>query len=264
MTRDSQQSLEKSRSFMNRARLATAGLTLLTMVAAEEVMSSNYSQTTSAPEIASFIPNAENIIGFNPRTALANALECITRISLKIHAPKDDTSRPVEGVILQMWNETNPNQRINFVATSNQAFNADKKQYTVNTSAAGEAGNLLRGNSTGERDCDNPDQSKCKTNTNGRRVIKTTTLRGMQVNPDGTPVTGFVGTVTADCPSDILCDWSGAWADERTTVVPAAQPTPETRGPVCPGDTILDVTGPMPVCIKEVPVPTEQSGQAPR
>lgn len=255
MTRDTQ-------PLMTRARLATAGLTLLTIVAAEKVMSSEYSQTPKKPEITAFIPNMDNFIGFNPRVALASALECFTNLTaLKIHAPAEDPNRPVTGVTVAIWNETNPNSRLVLVADSDQSFNQDKSQYRGNSSVVGGREATFRGTATGERDCDNPDQSKCIVTPTGKK-IKTTTMVGMQLNQDGSPLSGKISKVTVDCPSDIKCDWDAAWKDERTAVLPVPTPTPVV--PVCPPDTKMVSENPI-ICEREVPVPVNtQPGQAPR
>lgn len=266
MVRDSQQSIEKSQSLITKARVATAGLTLLTMVAAEKVMSSAYSESPKNPEVSTLVSNLDNLIGFSPREAVAGVLECITRITaLKIHAPAEDPSRSITGVRVQMWNETNPGARLTFVADSDQAYSSDKSRYKGNSSVVGGGESLLKGNATGERDCDNPDQSKCATTQNGRK-IKTTSLVGMQVDEDGSPVTGKVARVQADCPSKIICDWDGAWNDERpakpVVTLEPAPPKPEEK---CPEGTTQVSNSPM-ICERrvEVPIPVESPGQAPR
>lgn len=259
MTRDSQQSLERSRTVSGKARAMVAGATLFTMLAADQVLNhSSDGPTKPNSEISFLDPSfAKNIFRFNPRTAFGDALwECWTTFSAKVHASKDNPTQDVRGVVLEIYNKTNPADVRRLVAVEESPYRADK-QYPVNTVVEGTDKRVadIYGNPTRDEACDKKTPNiDCDETT---LVIKEVGGRGASTE------------VKAECPNTggkgIACDKWVAWSVEQVPQVTATPvPTPEIATPVCPPNTNMVSENPL-ICerVVEVPVYT-QPGQAPR
>jgi hypothetical protein len=208
-----------------------------------------------APDVAfmdhSFI---ENIFRFNPRTAFGDALwKCWTTFSANVHAPKENPNMDVTGVVLEVYNKTNPTDVKRLVAVEPSPYR-DDKQYPRNTVVEGTDKRVadIYGNPTRVDACDKKD-IKCDETT---LVITEVGGRGASTE------------VKAECPNSgekgIACDKWVSWSVEqspRPVVIeqPQVEACPEGSTPI-PNSRMCEV-------VREVivPVPVNTNpGQAPR
>lgn len=182
--------------FRGGAALTALGLAALALEAPEPV------QTANANPVAEFVR------------------KCVTRFTLKTHARAERPNQNIEGIRVEVFNTTNPSQRIILTADQQQDYRP-AKGYLSNTYQEGtlDRSAVLYGDVTGKGQCENV--PIC---LGGEQSVDKTTLGLVEIDKNGKPVTGKVSMISADCPPFQECEKWAAWAVEGEPI-PTVTPT---------------------------------------